>query len=111
MGWIKSIFLMIVLIICIFFFLQNTDQVAIRFGLAPFIEHQFFEISKVPLFLVILCSVVLGILMGGLGDVFRRFQLRRSLRQKQKTIDRLEKEIQSLRGPDPGESSSLKKEG
>lgn len=100
---------MIVLIVCIFFFLQNTDLVAIRFGLAPFMDHQFFEISKVPLFLVILCSVVLGILMGGLGDLYQRFQLRRSLHQKQKTIDRLEKEIQSLRGPDSGESSSFKK--
>jgi hypothetical protein len=60
--------------------------------------------------LVILCSVLLGILMGGLGDLYRRFQLKRSLRQKQKTIDRLEREIQSLRGPDLGESFSLKKE-
>ena len=111
MGWVKSILLMIVLFICIFFFLQNTDQVAIRFGLAPFIEYKFFEISNVPLFLIILCSVVLGILIGGVGDLYRRFQLRRSLHQKQKTIDRLEKEIQSLRGVDPGEFSSLKKEG
>jgi hypothetical protein len=74
-------------------------------------EYQFFEISKVPLFLVILCSILLGILVGGLGDLYRHFQLKRSLRQKQKTIERLEREIQSLRGPDLGESSSLKKEG
>jgi uncharacterized integral membrane protein len=110
-GWVKYIFLMVILIVCIFFFLQNTDQVTIRFGLSPFNEYQFFEISKVPLFLVVLCSVILGILIGGLGDLFRRFQLRRSVRQKQKTIERLEREIQSLRGPDLGESSSLKKEG
>ena len=111
MGWVKYIFLMVILIVCIFFFLQNTEQVSIRFGLSPFKEVQFFEISQVPLFLVVLCSIILGILMGGLGDLYRRFQLRRSLRQKQKTIERLEREIQSLRGPDLGESSSLKKEG
>ena len=110
-GWVKNIFLMVILIVCIFFFLQNTDQVSIRFGLSPFKEVQFFEISQVPLFLVVLCSIILGILMGGLGDLYRRFQLSRSLRRKQKTIERLEKEIQSLRGPDLGESSSLKKEG
>ena len=110
-GWVKNIFLMVILIVCIFFFLQNTDQVAIRFGLSPFKEYQFFEISQVPLFLVVLCSIILGILMGGLGDLYRRFQLSRSLRRKQKTIERLEREIQSLRGPDLGESSSLKKEG
>jgi uncharacterized integral membrane protein len=109
-GWVKIIFLVVILTVCIFFFLQNTEQVAIRFGLSPFKEYQFFEISKVPLFLVIVCSIVLGILMGGLGDLYRRFQLGRSLRQKQKTIERLEREIQSLRGPEHGESSPLKKE-
>jgi hypothetical protein len=46
-----------------------------------------------------------------LGDVYRRFQLGKTLRQKQKTIERLEREMQSLRGPDLGESSFLKKEG
>ncbi len=109
-GWVKNIFLMLVLVVCLYFFLQNTDQVAIRFGLSPFMEYQFFEIPRVPVFLVILCSILLGILMGGLGDLYRRYQLKRSLRQKQKTIERLEREIHSLRGPDLGESSSLKKE-
>jgi len=104
MGWVKIIFGVVILIVCIFFFLQNTEQVAIRFGLAPLKDYQFFEIPQVPLFLVILCSVVLGILIGGVGDLYRRFQLGRNLRQKQKTIERLEKEIQSLRGPDHGES-------
>ena len=104
MGWVKIIFLVVILTVCIFFFLQNTDQVAIRFGLSPLKEYQFFEIPRVPLFLVILCSVVLGILIGGVGDLYRRFQLGRSLRQKVKTIERLEREIQSLRGPDPGGS-------
>ncbi len=104
MGWVKIIFLLVILTVCIFFFLQNTDQVAIRFGLSPVKDYQFFEIPRVPLFLVILCSVVLGILIGGLGDLYRRFQLGRNLRQKQKTIERLEREIHSLRGPDHGAS-------
>jgi len=102
---------MVILVVCAFFFQQNTEQVAIRFGLSPFMEYQFFEISKVPLYFVILCSIILGILISGLGDLYRRFQLKRSLRQKQKTIDRLEREIQSLRGPDLSETTSFKKEG
>ncbi len=102
--------MVVILAVCIFFFLQNTEQVSIRFGLSPLNEYQFFEIPRVPLFLVILCSVVLGVLMGGVGDLYRRFQLGKSLRQKQRTIERLEKEIQSLRGSDHGESNSLKKE-
>jgi uncharacterized integral membrane protein len=110
-GWVKIIFFAVILAVCLFFFQQNTDQVTIRFGLSPVKEYQFFEVSKVPLYIVILLSIVLGILMGGLGDLYRRFQLGRSLRQKQRTIDRLEKEIQSLRGPELVESSSVKKEG
>ncbi len=110
MGWVKIIFVVVILAVCIFFFLQNTEQVSIRFGLSPLSEYQFFEISRVPLFLVILCSVVLGVLMGGVGDLYRRFQLGRSLRQKQKTIERLEREVETLRGPGHGESNSPQKE-
>ena len=57
--------MIVILAVCIFFFLQNTEQVTIRFGLSPLNEYQFFEIPRVPLFLVILCSVVLGVLIGG----------------------------------------------
>ncbi len=110
MGWVKNLFLLVILIISVFFFLQNTEQVAIRFGLSPFKDYQLFEISKVPLFLIILCSVLLGILIGGLGNLYKHFQLRRAIRQNQKTIERLEKEIQSLRGPGLDQPSFLKKE-
>ncbi len=110
MGWVKNLFLLVILIISVFFFLQNTEQVAIRFGLSPFKDYQLFEISKVPLFLIILCSVLLGILIGGLGNLYKHFQLRRAIRQNQKTIERLEREIQSLRGPGLDQPSFLKKE-
>jgi hypothetical protein len=54
-------------------------------------------ISGVPLFLPILLSLFIGILIGGLGDLYSRFQLKRNLRQNQKTIERLEQEIHALR--------------
>ena len=110
MGWVKNLTLLVILIICVFFFLQNTEQVAIRFGLSPFRDYEFFEISKIPLFLVILCSVLLGILIGGLGNLYKHFQLTRTIRQNQRAIQRLEKEIQSLRGPGLDQPSFLKKE-
>ncbi len=109
-GWVRNLFLLVILIISVFFFLQNTEQVAIRFGLSPFRDYQFFEISNVPLFLVILCSVLLGILIGGLGNLYKHFQLKRTIRQNQKAIERLEKEIRSLRGPGLDQPSFLKKE-
>ncbi len=109
MGWVKNIFLMVIFIFGIFFFLQNMDRVVIRFGLSPFKDYQFFEISEVPLFLVILVSILFGIVIGGLGDLYRHFQLKRTIRQNQKAIGRLEKEIQSLRGPGLDQPSFLKK--
>ncbi len=109
-GWVKNLFLLVILIISVFFFLQNTEQVAIRFGLSPLRDYQFFEISDVPVFLVILCSVVLGILIGGLGNLYKHFQLKRIIRQNQKAIEKLEKEIRSLRGPGLDQPSFLKKE-
>jgi H+/Cl- antiporter ClcA len=76
-------------------------------------NYQWFEIPKVPLplFLVILCFIFLGILIGGIGDLYRRFQLKRTLRQNLKKIESLEREIQSLRGQGLDQPSFLKKEG
>jgi uncharacterized integral membrane protein len=109
-GWVKNLFLLLILIVSIFFFLQNTEEVIIRFGLSPLSDYQFFEIPKIPLFLVILGSVLLGILIGGLGSLYKHYQLKKTIRQNQKSLERLEREIQSLRGPSLEQASFLKKE-
>jgi len=109
--WVKTLFWMIVFILGILFSIQNKDEVILRFGLYPVRSDQWFEVSGVPLFLVILCSVFLGVLIGGIGDLYRRFQLKNALRQNQKTIETLKREIQSLRGLGLDQPSFLKKEG
>jgi uncharacterized integral membrane protein len=103
---------MLAFFVAILFSIQNRNEVALRF-VFPIENYQWFEIPKVslPLFLVILCSIFLGVLIGGVGDLYRRFQLKKILRQNQKTIGRLEREIQSLRGPGLDQPSFLKKEG
>jgi uncharacterized integral membrane protein len=104
---------MFVFLIFLFFCIQNQDPVTLHFVLFPLENYQWFEIPKVPLplFLVILCSFFLGILIGGIGDLLRRFQLKKALRQNQKTIEKLEREVQSLRGPGSDQPSFLKREG
>lgn len=92
----------------IHFSIQNRDEVSIRYSIQ---NYQWFEVAKVPLFLVILCSVFLGVLIGVIGDLYSRFQLKRTLLQNQKMIERLEREIQSLRGPGLEQPSFLRKEG
>jgi uncharacterized integral membrane protein len=87
--------------------MQNRDEVILRFGLYP-LQNYSWEVPKIPLFLVILCSFFLGVLIGGLGDLYRHFQLKKTLRQNQRMIERLEKEIQSLSGSRFENSPSVK---
>jgi len=110
--WVKTLLWMLAFFVAILFSIQNRSEVTLRF-VFPTENYQWFEIQKVPLplFLVILCSIFLGVLIGGVGDLYRRFQLKKIIRQNQKTIERLEREIQSLRGPILDQPSFLKKEG
>ncbi len=108
MKWMKTLLWMMAFFFAIHFSIQNRDEVSIRYTIQNF---QWFEVVKVPLFLVILCSVFLGVLIGGVGDLYSRFQLKRTLRQNKKMVERLEREIESLRGPGLEQPSFLKKEG
>src|SRR5512137_1592440 len=111
MKYLKILFWMAAFFFAIHFSMQNRDEVILRYSFQdyPFLSSllltkpPYFETLKVPLFLVILCSIFLGVLLGGIGDLYRRFQLKRALRQSQKTIERLEKEVKTLRslGPPP----------
>jgi uncharacterized integral membrane protein len=98
---------MVLFLFAIHFSIQNRDEVTLRYSIQ---NYQWFEVSKVPLFLVVLCSVFFGVLIGGIGDLYSRFQLKKKLRQNQKAIERLEREIQSLRGPGLEQPSFLKKD-
>jgi uncharacterized integral membrane protein len=105
--WVKTLFGMVLFLFAIHFSIQNRDEVTLRYSIQ---NYQWFEVSKVPLFLVVLCSVFFGVLIGGIGDLYSRFQLKKKLRQNQKAIERLEREIQSLRGPGLEQPSFLKKD-
>ena len=111
MRWVKALFWVVAIFLAVPFLVQNQSEVTLRF-VFPWENIRWFGIPEVslPLFLVILCSIFLGILIGGVGDMYKRFQLKKMLRQNQKTVDKLEKEIQSLRGPGLDQPSYLKKE-
>ncbi len=97
MRWFKFLLLAILFLVAVLFSMLNMDPVTLRFGLYPLHGQTWFEVPEIPVFLVILLSILLGIIIGGSADFYQRFQLNRTLRQNQKTIERLEKEIQSLR--------------
>ena len=107
MKYLKAFFWMAAFLFAIHFSMQNRAEVTLRYS---FRDYQWFELTQVPLFLVILCSIFFGVMIGGLGDLYKRFHLRRTLRQSQRTIERLEKEVQALRAPNGVPPSFPKKE-
>ena len=99
MKYLKILFWMVAFFFAIHFSMQNREEVTLRYSF-DLINGFKEEIPQVPLFLVILCSVFFGLVIGGLGDLYARFRLKRSLRQSRKEIERLEKEIQALQDRD-----------
>ncbi|OGP76590.1 MAG: hypothetical protein A2V86_02025 [Deltaproteobacteria bacterium RBG_16_49_23] len=110
MKWVKTLLIMIIFILVILFSLQNREEVVLRFGLYP-IQDRIWEVPKLPLFLIILCSVFLGVLIGGIGDLYQRFQLKKALRQNEKMIEKLSREVETLRSSGMEQPSFLKREG
>jgi uncharacterized integral membrane protein len=108
MKAMKTLLWMVVFFFAIHFSIQNGEEVSIHYSIQ---NVQWFELAKVPLSLIILCSVLLGVLLGGIGDLYSGFQLKRMLRQNRRIIERLEQEIQSLRSPELEQPSFLKKRG
>jgi uncharacterized integral membrane protein len=100
---------MIIFILVILFSLQNKDEVVLRFGLYP-IQDDVWELPQLPLFLIILCSVFVGVLIGGIGDLYQRFKLKKALRQNEKMIQKLSGEIEALRTSGAEPPSFLKKD-
>lgn len=109
MKWTKTLLTMIIFILVILFSLQNREEVVLRFGLYPIQDH-LWELPQLPLFLIILCSVFVGVLIGGIGDLYQRFKLKKALRQNEKMIEKFSGEIEALRSSGAEQPSFLKKE-
>ncbi len=105
MKYLKVLFWMAAFFFAIHFSMQNREEVTLRYALQ---NKEWFQVSQVPLFLVILCSIFFGVMMGGIGDLYKRLQLRKALRQSQKALEKLEKEVHSLQSFHPDISSARK---
>lgn len=83
---LKTIFLAALFILGITFSMQNVDPVVLKyyFGL---------ETPPVPLFLLALFSIMIGILIAGIGFLVDQRSLRRALREKERQVASLENEL------------------
>jgi uncharacterized integral membrane protein len=88
---LKTIFLTLLFILGITFSMENTGWVVIRyyFGL---------ETPPVPLFLLVMFSILFGVCLAGAGFLIDQISLRRALREKEKRIMSLEAELRQTPG-------------
>ncbi|NWG02777.1 MAG: LapA family protein [Syntrophaceae bacterium] len=111
MKWVRTFFWTVAFFVAVLFAIQNRNDVILRF-IFPIENIRWFEIppTPLPLFLVVFCSIFLGVCIGVGGDLLKHFRLKKTIRQHQKTIERLEREIQSIRIPGLDQPSFLKEE-
>src|SRR3972149_4212922 len=86
---LKTVFVTLLFILGITFSMENAEPLRLRyyFGL---------ETPPIPLFLLVLFAVLLGVLLAGLGFLFDQWSLKRALREKDRAIASLEREIQAF---------------
>ena len=83
----KTIFLTLLFILGITFATENTGWVVLRyyFGL---------ETPPIPIFLLVLFSVLSGVFLAGVGFLIDERSLKKALREKEREITSLQKEMQ-----------------
>ena len=86
----KAIFLTLLFILGITFATENTGWVVLRyyFGL---------ETPPIPIFLLVLFSVLSGVFLAGVGFLIDERSLKNALREKEREITSLQKEMQPYR--------------
>lgn len=86
---LKTVFVTLLFILGITFSMENAEPLRLRyyFGL---------ETPPIPLFLLVLFAILLGVLLAGGGFLFDQWSLKRALREKDRAIAALEREIQAF---------------
>jgi len=89
------VFFTLLFILGITFAMENTSWVVLRyyFGL---------ETPPIPIFLLALFSVFLGVLLAGVGFIFDEWSLKRALREKEREVASLERELRPYRERERG---------
>jgi uncharacterized integral membrane protein len=106
-NFLKFIILAPIAVLLLLFAFANRQVVAVSFD--PFVGDATpaFQISA-PLFLVLLLSLMIGVLVGGLATWFSQGRVRKAARRSRAEADRLRGEAQTLRGRlDAGAAPSL----
>lgn len=95
MKVVKTVFLTLLFILVITFSMENTGLVVLRyyFGL---------ETPPIPVFLLVLFSVAVGVVLSSVAFLIDQWGLKRKLRQKEREVESLERELRLQRDREQG---------
>ncbi len=98
MRFVRFLFLGLVGLILIAVALANREDITLNIVPDEFTAFlPFTNEFTLPLFLVILGSIVVGLLIGFVWEYFREHKLRADASRRKRELNRLEREVQGLR--------------
>lgn len=97
MNYIKALIISAVVALAIVFMIQNMDALSHPLSLRLNLLFYNFESAPFATYLIILLSFFVGLLIASLLGIVERARLRGRIKAKQKEVDSLQGELQSLR--------------
>jgi len=97
MRYIKFLFLVLVFVISMLFFVQNTQSLSQPLSLILDLKFQTFKSIELPLYTVILLSFALGGVLATVFFMFDKIRMAAQLHSCKSRMNGLEKELNSLR--------------
>lgn len=97
MSYLKAIVISLVVALAIIFMVQNIDPLSHPLSIRLNLFFIQFETTPYATYMVILLAFFVGLLAASLLGLMERFRLRKAIRQQRKEVERLNKELSSLR--------------
>lgn len=97
MSYLKAVLLSVVVALAIIFMVQNIEALSHPLSIRLNLVFVKFESSAYATYLVILLGFLVGLLAASLLGLAERYHLRKAIRDQQKEIEGLNKELSSLR--------------
>ena len=90
---VKTLFFTLLFILGVTFAMQNSQGIVLRYYFGM-------ESPEVPVFLLVLFAILFGVLLTGASYIFDEWSLKRVVRQKEREIAALERELRECRERD-----------
>lgn len=97
MSYLKAIVISLVVALAIIFMVQNIDPLSHPLSIRLNLFFIQFETTPYATYMVILLAFFVGLLAASLLGLMERFRLRKAIRQQRREVERLNKELSSLR--------------